>query len=144
MSLPEWITIFLKNKDMMKQQILHIEEKGHIVHITFKGDKKQDSFCYEKLGDLHEILAAAKKSDSDPNYSVNVVCYNTTANLQVLIDHWQQFATHQRVMFYFVNPKSLTDIKWIVNPWLHNRIGDEKSLVPGLKSMASMVEEWKG
>ena len=87
MSLTEWITLFLRNKDMMKQQILHVEEKDHIVHITFKGEKKQDSFCYDKLADLSDIFAAAKKSDSDPNYSVNVVCYNTPTNLQVLIDH---------------------------------------------------------
>ena len=144
MSLIEWITLFLRNKDMIKQQILHIEEKGHIVHITYKGEKKQDSFCYDTLHDLNEVFSAAKKSDTEPTYSVNVVCYNTAANLQMLIDHWQQFATHQRLMVYFVNPTSHTDIKWILNPWLHNRIGDQKSLVAGLKSMASMVEEWKG
>lgn len=144
MSLTEWITIFLRNKDMIKQQIVSVEEKNHIVYVSYKGDKKQDSFCYEKEIALSEIISAAKKSDSDPNYSLNVVCYNTPVNLQILIDHWQEFANHQRLMFYFVNPTSLTDIKWIVNPWLHNRVSDQKSLVTGLKSMASMVEEWKG
>ncbi|MEK6867452.1 MAG: hypothetical protein AABX98_01380, partial [Nanoarchaeota archaeon] len=131
MTLTEWTIIFVKHRDMMKQQIVSLQEKSHVVHAVYKGEKKQDSFCYEKLDDLGDILTAAKKCDADPNYSINVVCYNTQHNLTILIQHWQQFASHQRLMFYFVNPKSLTDTKWIINPWLHNRISDAKNMAAG-------------
>ena len=144
MTLTEWTITFLRNKDIIKQQLTSVEEKKHVVHALYKGEKRQDSFCYEALNDLNDILTAAKKSDADPNYTINVVCYNTQHNLTILIQHWQQFASHQRLMFYFANPKSLTDTKWILNPWLHNRISDQKNLATGLKSMFSMVEEWKG
>ncbi len=144
MSLTEWTITFLRNKDIIRQQLVSVEEKGHVVHAVYKREKKQDSFCYETLDDLSDILSAAKKSDADSNYSINIVCYNTQHNLALLILHWQQFASHQRLMFYFVNPNSQTDTKWILNPWLHNRISDPKNLATGLKSMFSMVEEWKG
>lgn len=147
MSLTEWIITFVKHKDMLKHQLQSIAEKDGMVHAVFKDSKVQDYFVLEKHADattLMHVLDAAKKSDADLNYSVHVVWYNTQANLKALITHWQQCASHQRLHFYFVNPKSSTDIKWIINPWLHNRISDSSHLEVGLKSMFSMVEEWKG
>ena len=144
MSLTEWTTTFVKHKDMMKQQIVSLEEKHGIVHVVMKGDKKQDYFVFEKIVDMKHVDDAGKKSDADQNYSINVVCYNTSENLKLLVQHWKECAAHTRLLFYFVNPKSLTDMKWTINPWLHNRISDHASLENGLKSMASMVDEWKG
>lgn len=144
MSLAEWVITFVKHKDMLKHQLQSIAEKDSIVHAVFKDNKMQDYFILEKSNDLSGVFDATKKSDADSNYSVHVVWHNTQANLKELLTHWQHCAAHQRLHFYFVNPKSSTDIKWVINPWLHNRISDEKNLEAGLKSMFSMVEEWKG
>ena len=143
MSLAEWTITFVKHKDMMKQQIISLEEKNSIVHVSLKADNKQDYLVFEKTFDFKKVEDVCKKSDADSHYSVNVVCYNTQENLKFIIQHWKEFASHQRLLFYFVNPKSMTDIKWVINPWLHNRISDAASLETGLKSMFSMVEEWK-
>lgn len=144
MSLSEWTTTFIKHRDMMKQQIVSLEEKQGVVHVLMKGDKKQDYFVFEKTVDVKHLEDASKKSDADPNYSINVVCYNTSENIKLLVQHWKEIAMHTRLLFYFVNPNSATEIKWTINPWLHNRISDHATLEAGLKSMASMVEEWNG
>lgn len=144
MSLSEWTVTFIKHKDMIKQQIVSIEEKHGVFHVVMKGDKKQDYFVFEKFVDTKQVEDAGKKSDADPNYSLNVVCYNTSENLKLLVQHWKECAAHTKLLFYFVNPHSTTDVKWTINPWLHNRISDPASLETGLKSMFSMVEEWKG
>ena len=144
MSLAEWTMTFVKHKDIIKQQLVSLQEKNGIVHAVYKGDKKHDYFIFEKIPDFKTIEDASRKSDADANYSINVVCYNTSENLKVLIHHWKEFSTHSRLLFYFVNPKSQTDVKWILNPWLHSRISDSDSLETGLKSMFSMVEEWRG
>ena len=144
MTLQEWTITFVKNKDLIKQQLTSVEEKSGVVHTTYKDGKKQEYFMYEKDDDLGKILTALKEAEKDVLLSIHVVCYNTTKNLDVLLKNWQTFAAYQRLTFYFANPKSLTDTKWIINPWLHNRVSDAKNLANGLKSMASMVEEWKG
>ncbi|MFA6888118.1 MAG: hypothetical protein WC254_01325 [Candidatus Woesearchaeota archaeon] len=142
MTLKEWIIAFIRGKDAIKQQLVSLNE-GTIVHAVYKDNKTQDFFAKETLDDLHDVFVAAKKSDSDPLYSVHVACYNTSHNLKILVQHWKEYVAHQRLFFYFVNPDSTTEIKWVVNPWLHNRISDDKKLEIGLKSLFSMVEEWK-
>lgn len=143
MTLKEWTVAFIRGKDAIKQQLVSLDE-GKTIHAKYKDNKLQEYFMLEKLDDLHEVFAAAKKSDADPLYSVHVVCYNTQHNLKQLVLHWKECALHQRLFFYFANPDSQTETKWVVNPWLHSRVSDDKKLENGLKSMFSMVEEWKG
>lgn len=142
MMLKEWTVAFISAKDAIKQQLLSIDE-AKPVHAKYKDNKMQDYFILEKLDDLHEVFAAAKKSDSNGLYSVHVVCYNSEHNLKQLILRWKECALHQRLFFYFVNPDSQTETKWVINPWLHSRVSDDKNIELGLRSMFSMVEEWK-
>ncbi len=143
MTLQEWIIAFIKGKDAIKQQLASLNHNATI-HALYKDNKSQEFFAKETLDDLHDVFAAAKKSDTDALYSVHVACYNTEHNLNVLIQRWKECAIHQRLFFYFVNPDSQTELKWVINPWLHSRVSDDKKLESGLRSLFSMVEEWKG
>jgi hypothetical protein len=142
MTLKEWAVAFIRGKDAIKQQLVSIDERATLL-AKYKDNKVQEFFAKEQIDDLHDVFAAAKKSDADALYSVHVVCYNTEHNLKQLIFHWKECAQHQRLFVYFVNPQSQTETKWVVNPWLHSRVSDDKKLETGLKSMFSMVEEWK-
>lgn len=144
MSLTEWVIIFIKHKDILKNNLQNIEQKQGVVHAIFKDGKRQDFFIFEDIIDILPLLETAKKTDADINYSIHALCYNTKQNLKLLIENWQLCTQYQRLSFYFVNPKSSTDTKWVVNPWLHNKISEHKKLEAGLNSMFLMVEEWKG
>jgi len=43
--------------------------------------------------------------------------------------------------FYFINPFSKLDEKWIIFPHTHHRICDPDSLQTGLRTMSEMVDE---
>ncbi len=142
MALLEWVTTFVKQKDIIKQQFLSIEQKGDIVHAVGKDGQVYDYFVLEHLEHLSSLSDAAQKSDADQKYFICVICYNTKKNLQQLLHHWQQLMTHQRLTLFFVNPNSQTETKWIIKPWLHHKISEPSSLKTGLKSLFETVEEW--
>lgn len=144
MNLTDWTITFVKNKDVIKQQLTAVEEKGGAIIASYKDGKKQEYFMHEKEEDFTKIETALKQTENNAAISIHVVCYNTPKNIDFLLKHWNTCVAYQRLTFYFINPKSITETKWIINPWLHNRVSDAKNLATGLKSMASMVEEWKG
>jgi L-ribulose-5-phosphate 3-epimerase UlaE len=141
MDLIEWATTYIKHRDIMRQQIASIETKDSIIHVKNKDKKVHDYFIEESLTNIKALLEAAKKSDKDQNYFIHIITKNTENNLNILIQRWQQFCIHERLTVYFVNQNSITEKKWIVKPWLHNKISDPDSLETGLKSLFSTVEE---
>lgn len=143
MDLLNWTQTFVKQKDIIKQQLLSIEHKGNLVHTVGKDSQVHDYFVLEHLEQLSSLSVAVEKSDADQRYFISLVCYNTKKNLQYLQQHWQQLITHQRLTLFFVNPTSQTETKWILKPWLHHKITDPSSLATGLKSLFETVEEWK-
>ncbi|PIN77600.1 hypothetical protein COV16_06685 [Candidatus Woesearchaeota archaeon CG10_big_fil_rev_8_21_14_0_10_34_8] len=140
MELLEWTLTFAKHRHMMKGELVKAEQKDSIIHVACKNNKSHDYFVSENLDHLNKLLESASKSDKDSDYNVHLVCYNTKANFKELLNLWQKFITHQRLTVYFVNPDSSTETKWIVKPWLHNRISDPASLETGLKSLFDTVE----
>ncbi len=141
MTLTEWTLTFIKHMDVIKQHVASIVVSGSIISVMEKNNKKQDYFVLPRLDNLFNLFSAAAKSDIDQNYAVFLVCANTIDNFKVLIQNWVKFASHQRLTIYFVNPVSNTDTKWVIKPWLHNKISDPESLEVGLKAIFDMVEE---
>jgi hypothetical protein len=57
----------------------------------------------------------------------------------MLVDNWDKLIKFPSLTLYFVNPFSKLDKKWLINPYVHSKICDDKSLKTGLKSMFEMV-----
>ena len=133
MNLSEWLKNYLKSRDVFKNEILGFE-KGEWSDIIVK-KISQDLFVLISE-DLNEAL---KNKIKDEN--LIVACLNTKKNVDFLINNWNFFAKFKRLSMFFVNPNSKTETKWILYPYTHNFIADEKTLSTGLKSMAEGVEE---
>lgn len=133
MNLSEWVKNYLKNRDVFKNEILCFE-KGEWSDIVVK-KISQDLFVIVSE-DLNEAL---KNKIKDEN--LIVACLNTKKNVDFLINNWNFFSKFKRLSMFFVNPNSKTETKWILYPYTHNFIADEKTLSTGLKSMAEGVEE---
>gem|GEM_PF-3684544 len=80
------------------------------------------------------------KIPADPEGQFFVVTAHTQSNVDALINLWQTFVTHERLVVIFANPHSAKDKYWIIHPSLHNSIADPATLKTGLASMATMVD----
>ena len=54
--------------------------------------------------------------------------------------NWDEFSKFKGLVFYFINPFSNLDKKWVVQPYVHAQIADNASLKTGLKSMFETVD----
>jgi len=134
--LVDWIINYLKNRDLMHQNIESIEtnKNGFDVYIKFK-DKGQ-FFIVKPI--------IEKNDDIMPKFNeegyFGLVMFNTLSNFNFLVKDWMKLAKFKRLSVYFVNPFSQLDKKWIICPYVHNSICDENALEKGLRAMFEMVE----
>ncbi len=133
--LVEWTIHFFKNRDMIHKRIENIEKdkNGFDIRIKFK-DKEQFVIVLETL-DIELILS---KLNDDSHFSI--VTLNSKQNLDLMVKNWKKLAAFKSLNLIFVNPFSNLDKKWIVSPYVHNRICDGNSLELGLKSMFETVD----
>ena len=133
-SLKEWITHFLKQRDLYEHKIISINDEDDKVLVKFD-DKEAIYFIIPEMKDLGFL------ENIDKNTSLGIVILNKKANLNFLVKNWDFFVQFQSLTIYFVNTQSQTEIKWMVNPKVHNFICERSALKAGLTALFSTVEE---
>ncbi|MFH0977825.1 MAG: hypothetical protein V1837_00850 [Candidatus Woesearchaeota archaeon] len=128
--LKEWITQFLKNRNMVFKTIESISK--HDSYDLFVKHKTKEQYII-----VQPILEDPKRISGDKH--ILVVCFNTEENFQFLLDNWKQLAACPNLTMYYVNPLSEPDKKWIISPYVHQAICDNTSLRTGLRSMFETV-----
>ena len=134
--LVQWTISFIKHKDIISKKIEHIEngKDGFDLHVKYK-DREQYFIIAPKIVDIDSIV----QKISNDSY-VSIVILNSKENFDAVLKNWNKLVSFRFLSIIFVNPFSEMDKKWIIFPYTHHKICDEKSLENGLKSMFSMVE----
>ena len=130
----EWTINYLKNKDLFAKNIVSIERHNDELCVKFK---KGEQF-YLMLPTIHDVDELIQKIREKRNLAVIVL--NSKENFQLITQNWKRFIDFEQFTIFFINPFSNLDRKWILCPYVHNKICDDASLVNGLKSIFSTVE----
>jgi len=127
----EWAEHYVKHRDLIFRRIEKIEKQQNSLMVKYKdGSFEQFLPCLNlEMFDVTKI-----------KFAVTVVTLNTKHNLDVLIKKWKELAEKKDLKIIFFNPDSELEKTWIIKPYVHNRICDEKSLNQGLKAMFETVE----
>ena len=133
--LVDWTKNFVKNKDIITKKIEKIEneKEGFDLYIKYK-DREQYFIITPKIEDIDSII---QKINNE--YYLSIVTLNSKENFDAVLKNWNRLISFKFLSIIFVNPFSELDKKWIIFPYTHNKISDEKSLETGLKSMFAMV-----
>ncbi|MBU0667276.1 MAG: hypothetical protein ABIC91_05115 [Nanoarchaeota archaeon] len=124
-NLKEWTVYYVKNKDLINRKLKSFDESSDRINFHFK-DFDHTYYIRETLNsDVFDI--------SNIHGKKSIVCLASRENLDFLIKHWNEFKTFQDSSLIFVDLSS--NNKWLINPFVHNKICDEESLVMGLKTM---------
>lgn len=127
----EWAKHYYKHRDTIFRKIDNMEQSPDKLTIMYKD------------GSVEVVLPSPdlEKVDlSKINPLTTVVTLNTKGNFNVLVDKWKQFAAAKDLKIIFFNSKSELEERWIIKPYFHNKIADEKSLKQGLKAMFETVQ----
>jgi len=128
----EWTISYVKHRDMLVKSIVNIKEELDRVIVKFK-DKEQ-VFLIRPTADDSVI----QEINKDKN--IGIVMLNSRENLDFLIKNWRKLIKFEKLTLFFINPFSEPDKKWLISPYIHNKICDKDSLKLGLKTMFETVE----
>jgi hypothetical protein len=131
--LTDWITHFLKNRNMIFKSIEsmepHPEYELHVRH------KTKDQYVLAAGTFTAEVLKRLT-----PEKHLLLVGFHTESNLQFIVENWKRLAELPNLTIYTVNPLSEPDKKWVICPHVHQRICDSSSLKTGLRAMFETVQ----
>ncbi|MGM5487408.1 MAG: hypothetical protein ACQESG_00510 [Nanobdellota archaeon] len=130
--LLHWAKEYFRNKDIIYKKIIAIDEKSHHLEINYK-DKTLYVYGFETL---EEVLKVSKEDQHTA-----VIVFNTEDNLKSLQSLWKELIKFKHLFIYFINPNSVRDQKWIISPYVHDKIADKKTLKTGLKAMFDSVSQ---
>ena len=135
--LAEWTLEFVKNKDITSRRIKAIEHNKNGFDMCVRYNDKEQCFAIaHSLENTRQVMQRIGHESC-----VAIVTLNSGKNLDFLFRNWNDFARFKFLSIIFVNPLSSLDKKWIIVPYLHDRICDKSSLELGLKSIAQAVEQ---
>jgi len=126
MDLTEWAVHYIKQKDLVKKDLVSYKEEKDRVLCEYKEGIKATYYCKENL-DLSKI-----KSVKDDEITF-FVCMCNEHNFRILVDNWDLFKKKNNLTFIFLNPNIAE--KWIIKPFVHSKIADPATLKQGLRTM---------
>ena len=133
--LLEWAGFYAKHKDIHEKKIVDVKEEKDVLKVK----RKEDTMYYIPLPSLEK----GKLKDYNKKDFITIVTFNMANNFEELLKGWHFYAEYPNLIIIFINPKSNLDTKWVIKPYLHQRICDEKALKSGLKSIYETVEPMK-
>ena len=124
-SLKEWTVHYIKQKDMMRHDLVSFKEEEDRVLCEQK-DGHATYYCWQNL-EMPKLKAIA---EGDAAFFVTMC---NEHNFKLLIENWSLFKARPGFTFIFLNP-GYTD-KWIIKPFIHAKIADPATLKQGLRTM---------
>lgn len=134
--LMDWSINFIKNRDILTKKISDIKKKELDFSVVNKDRTEIFYFIILSIENISEIL---KKTNKNSHFGIFTL--NNKKNLIILINNWEKLIEFEYLGFYFINPFSKLDEKWVIFPYTHHRICDPDSLQTGLRTMSEMVDE---
>lgn len=128
-TLKEWVTHYIKSRDVIKREIVDISDKGDSLLVKYK-DRERTFLIIPQISDL------------SLKNNITIVVFNTLENFNWLLKSWKELVTFDDVNIYFINPESITDKRWIIFPHIHDKVSDSESLKLGLEALFNSVETY--
>jgi hypothetical protein len=137
--LKQWAKTYFLNKDLLRGRKPKVEEKEDYILITNEDESHVIVIVKEKLNNLAAVLKRFDALEKEHKAEkLTLVLYNKKKNIDLIVKSWKNLIKKPNLTILFANPDS--NNKWIVTPYIHNKIADVKNLKAGLVSMYNTVE----
>lgn len=136
--LKQWALLYVRHRDLPLRRISGIKDAGYGFVIANSDGTLTSCVIQPLFKDVHrDFIKAAASADKK---SVLIVTLSNEENIKAVYSMWDALAASQCLLIIFVNPFSAQEEKWVLKPFLHDRVCDRASLLQGLKAMAELVE----
>jgi len=102
-------------------------------------DGGKQAYLVEPFIDDKELSKAMDRLK--PYEMCSLVVYNTKANLDSVLKHWDKIAGFKKnFSINFINPFSKSEKRWVVYPMTHELVVEKSKIGPSLKILFSNVD----
>ena len=137
--LKEWAKTYFLNKDLLMGRKPKIEEKEDYILITNEDGSHVIVIVKDKLSAIAPVMERFSKLEQEHKpIKLTLVLFNKMENIDLVVAGWSELVKKPNLSVLFVNPH--TNNKWSLNPHIHNKIADKKTLKKGLLSLYETVE----
>ncbi|MGE0793255.1 MAG: hypothetical protein AB7V77_03710 [Candidatus Woesearchaeota archaeon] len=133
MDIYEWTKHFVGFKIRNKKNIITKFETDKIIIEENKEFTKY--FIDEKIENC--LKKWENDSDKDKINKLIYVCLNSQKNIEDVYVKWSKFIENPNLTVIFVD--LIKDSKWLIKPYIHDKIADKDNLKEGLISMYSNI-----
>ena len=131
--LKEWAIRYVKHRDIAVKNIAEIRSASFGFLIV-----NNDGTSTNCL--VQPSLTAFNPAAAEIETRAMIITLSNDGNIQAVYNVWDRLAAKKDLLMVFVNPFSATEEKWVLKPYLHNKVCDRSSLLQGLRAMAELVE----
>ncbi len=128
--LKQWALLYVKHRDIPVKKITNIKDADY--GFVIANNDGTATSCV--------IQPSFKAVSSQFAKSVMIVTLSNEDNIKAVYGVWDALAANPVLLIVFANPFSAQEEKWVLKPFLHNKVCDRASLLQGLKAMAELVE----
>jgi len=125
-NLKESFKRYIKNKDLIKKEIISIRDSNDGLILRYK-NKKIDVLITPEVNNEKKILKKLNKRN------IFLVFLNKRKNFDFLVKKWNILKNYKNLTIFFLNQNQ--EKVWAIKPYFHNKICDDSSLKKGLKTM---------
>lgn len=133
--LKEWALTYIKHRDMAARKIAKIKNSDSGFVVVNNDGTSLSCIVKPSLKSLDSVAAAAEQKKP-----IIVFALSNEENTLAVYKAWEPLSKNNGLIIVFANPFSATEDKWVLKPFLHNKVCDRNSLLQGLKAMSELVE----
>ena len=133
-SLKQWALRYVRHRDLPLKKIAEIKDADFGFVLANNDGTSTSCIIQVSLKDVNRDFISATAA------ATLVVTLSNGENIKAVYSMWDAVAACQSLLVIFVNPFSALEDKWLLRPYLHNKVCDRSSLLQGLKAMAELVE----
>lgn len=127
MNIKEWAITFVKHRDLHFRKIKEIKDiDGNFFEAINKDNSIIEYIVSDKLTDKEVSKIDEKKKQF-------IIIENTVHNIKETVTKWKKLVMNQELTMVFVNINK--NDKFIIKPYVHNKITEEESLEQGLLTL---------
>ncbi|MBI2176644.1 hypothetical protein HYU40_04865 [Candidatus Woesearchaeota archaeon] len=132
--LKEWALRYVKHRDISVKKITAVKDTDYGFRVANSDGTSTDCIIQPSLKGLSSRFVSAAVGNT------LVVTLSNDENIRAVYSMWDALAANQGLLIVFVSPFSGQEDKWVLRPYLHNKVCDRSSLLQGLRAMAELVE----
>ena len=134
-SIKEWYIHYINNRNIILKKIDNLDDSQDNIIISYKDGSRETAVIIKDITSIYAIIKELKAIEK-----ITIVILNKKNHINIMIKEWEKLLNYKKLTIMFVNQNSTNEKKWMIKPFIHDRITEKPALRSGIISLANNVD----